>query len=109
MLGNQGGSGLSRHQFLPASSTSLPANGEAAMYRIPSAIHVPRDSAMPKGSHRKLWAGSLIALGAANIVDAQSSWGKQEANSALAGPQGSFAARGAVMKTGINSCLLLSQ
>ena len=60
-------------------------------------------------SHGTLWAGSIVALTAANLVDARSSWGKPEANYVLAGSGQRFGTRGAAIKVGINSLWVVSQ
>jgi hypothetical protein len=60
-------------------------------------------------SHRALWAGSVAAVAAANIMDIHSSWGKSETNKALAGPHGQFGTRGAIIKSSVSTGWLLSQ
>ena len=51
--------------------------------------------------HKKLWWISVAALGVASILDAQSSWGRQELNPLLRSSDGRFGARGVVVKTSI--------
>jgi hypothetical protein len=53
----------------------------------------------PAGKH--LWRASVAALTAANVMDAQSSWGKRELNPNLSGSNGTFGRQGAVLKLGI--------
>ncbi len=53
----------------------------------------------PAGKH--LWIASVAALAAANVMDAQSSWGKRELNPNLSGNNGTFGLQGAVLKLGI--------
>jgi hypothetical protein len=51
------------------------------------------------GKH--LWRASVAALAAANVMDAQSSWGKRELNPNLSGSNGTFGRQGVVLKLGI--------
>jgi hypothetical protein len=53
----------------------------------------------PSISQRKLWQVSLASLTVANVLDVQSSWGKHELNSTLAGANGTFGMRGASTKS----------
>ena len=64
-----------------------------------------QDNAVPK-STVNLWRVSITALGAANAMDIQSSWGKHELNSALAGPRGTFGAQGALIKLGLQGTIV---
>ena len=67
----------------------------------------PVESAPPQTKPgMALWRASVAALAAANIMDAQSSWGKRELNPALAGNGGAFGARGALLKAGITGGLV---
>jgi hypothetical protein len=50
---------------------------------------------------RTWWRYSAGALCLANVLDAQSSWGKRELNPNLAGTQGTFGLQGALLKMGI--------
>jgi hypothetical protein len=50
---------------------------------------------------RYLWRASAASLAAANVMDAQSSWGKHELNPNLSGNNGTFGRQGAVLKLGI--------
>jgi hypothetical protein len=54
---------------------------------------------LPAGKH--LWQASVAALAAANVMDAESSWGKHELNPNLSGNNGNFGRQGAVLKLGI--------
>lgn len=58
---------------------------------------------------RALWMASMAALAAANMADAQSSWGKEEGNRVLAGGGGRFGAKGAALKGGINAVWIVGQ
>jgi hypothetical protein len=55
---------------------------------------------------KTLWRASLAALGAANAMDLQSSWGKHELNPALSGPTGTFGGQGALIKLGLQGGLM---
>lgn len=63
----------------------------------------------PAKSGRKLWAASLVAVTAASLLDAHSSWGRREANGILAGSNGRFGARGVAIKAGVNAFWVVSQ
>jgi len=54
----------------------------------------------------KLWRVSMASLAAANVLDVQSSWGKHELNSTLAGPGGNFGKQGALIKLGLQGGLM---
>jgi hypothetical protein len=58
---------------------------------------------------RALWIASIAALGVANIADARSSWSKNEGNRVLAGGGGTFGAKGAAIKGGINAVWIAGQ
>lgn len=58
---------------------------------------------------RRRWWYSVLALAAANAMDAHSSWGKRERNVALRNGEGTFGARGAGVKLGIVAGALLVQ
>jgi hypothetical protein len=60
-------------------------------------------------SGRALWIASIAALGIANIADARSSWSKDEGNQVLAGAGGTFGAKGAAIKGGINAAWIVGQ
>jgi len=55
---------------------------------------------------KKLWHVSLASLAVANVMDVQSSWGKHELNGPLASANGTFGARGALMKSGFQGGLM---
>ena len=55
---------------------------------------------------RKLWLVSLAALTAANVADAQSSWGRPELNGILGAR---FGGRGIAIKVGINGAWIVGQ
>jgi hypothetical protein len=48
---------------------------------------------------RKLWWVSVAVLAAASVLDAHSSWGRQELNPLLRGPNDRFGARSAGIKS----------
>jgi hypothetical protein len=52
------------------------------------------------------WRASITALGAANAMDVQSSWGKHELNSTLSNNSGTFGAQGALIKLGLQGSLV---
>jgi len=52
-------------------------------------------------SGKNAWRASLAAMAVADVLDAQSSWGKRELNTNLAGTEGTFGAKGALIKFGI--------
>ena len=54
----------------------------------------------------KLWRYSVAAVGAANILDIHSSWGKHELNNALASSGGTFGLRGVGVKSGLQGGLM---
>ena len=58
---------------------------------------------------RALWIASVAALGVANIADARSSWSKNEGNRVLAEGGGTFGAKGAAIKGGINAVWIAGQ
>ena len=53
-----------------------------------------------------LWRTSIAALAVSNALDVQSSWGKHELNSTLAGSSGNFGKEGALIKLGIQGGLI---
>jgi hypothetical protein len=55
---------------------------------------------------RALWRCSVGALAMANVLDAQSSWGKRELNPNLSGSQGTFGLHGALLKLGIQGSVV---
>lgn len=48
---------------------------------------------------KKLWWASVAALAAASVLDARSSWGRQELNPLLQGSNGRFSARSVEVKS----------
>jgi|SRR5271157_3318660 len=56
--------------------------------------------------YRNLWRASVTTLAVANTLDVQSSWGKHELNSTLAGPAGNFGKQGTLLKLGFQGGLL---
>jgi hypothetical protein len=65
---------------------------------------VTSERAIPAG--RNLWRSSLVGLAAASALDIDSSWNKRELNPVLAGPGGTFGARGAALKLGMQAGLV---
>ena len=57
--------------------------------------------AMTQPRGKRLWQFSIAALAISNVMDAHSSWGKQELNQNLADGNGSFGMHSALMKAGI--------
>jgi len=57
-------------------------------------------------SGKRLWQASLVTLSVANVLDVQSSLGKRELNSALAGPSQTLGTRGILLKSGLQGGLL---
>ena len=63
--------------------------------------------AAPAGhSAGRWWKASLVSLAAANALDVHSSWGKRETNHILAGQDGSFGAKGALIKLGLQGTVV---
>lgn len=54
-----------------------------------------------KPGHKNLWWASVAALATASVLDARSSWGRQELNPLLQGPNGRFNARSVEIKSAI--------
>ena len=72
-----------------------------------SLIRQPTERPMSRpASGVRLWRASVAALSVANALDVQSSWGKHELNSILAGPSGKFGRDGALIKLGVQGGLL---
>ena len=68
----------------------------------PMALPVPFTRAsQPAG--KTLWRASVLAMVGANVMDARSSWGKNELNPNLSGNIGSFGREGSLIKLGIVS------
>ncbi len=89
-----------------ASGTPVRIHSPFANAVLPSAI---RPTPAPRAVARKLWIASIAAVAAASFLDAHSSWGKSEMNPVMAGGQSQFAARGALIKAGVNVGWLVSQ
>jgi len=58
---------------------------------------------------RNLWIASVAALTAATVADGVTSWNKSESNRMLAGSGGTFGAKGAAIKGGINVLWIAGQ
>jgi hypothetical protein len=72
-----------------------------------SALHAQELRLLEKPvPYRNLWRTSITALAVANALDVQSSWGKHELNSTLAGPGGDFGKQGALLKLGFQGGLV---
>ncbi|HWC97780.1 MAG TPA: hypothetical protein VG456_13545 [Candidatus Sulfopaludibacter sp.] len=65
-----------------------------------------QDNAVTSKASVNFWRVSVTALGAANAMDIQSSWGKHELNSTLAGSNGTFGVQGALIKLGLQGSLV---
>jgi hypothetical protein len=76
-----------------------------------AATIAPRTEPKVEANHagRALWIASVAALAVANIADASSSWSKNEGNRVLAGGGGTFGAKGAAIKGGINAAWIAGQ
>jgi hypothetical protein len=101
------GTGLMPAQ--PAGAIATPAFGWR-MSDSPGPSSAQRRVAAKRSSdYRLVWAASVVALVGANVADLQSSWGKAEANTILAGNSGRFGVRGAVIKVSLTSLVCLAQ
>src|SRR5580700_7200920 len=60
----------------------------------------------PPTAGKTLWRVSLMSLAVTNALYVQSSWGKHELNSAMAGSSGTFGAQGALIKLGLQGGLV---
>lgn len=58
---------------------------------------------------RRFWIASVFAMAAGTATDAVTSWGYRESNGVLASSNGSFGARGAGIKLGMVSALVVPQ
>ena len=76
----------------------------SAKVTIANVVETPHERHM-----RQLWIASIVAMTAATTADAASSWHKRESNSLLASSNGTFGAKGATIKVGIASAVLLPQ
>jgi len=56
--------------------------------------------------NKRLWQTSVVTLSIANVLDVQSSLGKRELNSTLAGSSGTLGARGILLKSSFQGGLL---
>jgi hypothetical protein len=55
---------------------------------------------------KRLWVASVVSLSIANVLDVQSSLGKRELNSTLAGSSGTLGAQGILLKAALQGGLL---
>lgn len=66
-----------------------------------------------QGNHTKLlntvWIASMFAAVGASTLDAVTSWGKMEGNPLLASSNGTFGVKGATIKAGIASAVIVPQ
>ncbi|MCW5980529.1 MAG: hypothetical protein KIT09_20790 [Bryobacteraceae bacterium] len=62
-----------------------------------------------KKGRGKLWWASVAALVGASLVDAHSSWGRQELNPVLRGSNGQFGFKGVAIKGGIAGGVIAAQ
>jgi len=87
--------------FLIVGALGASAADNAVSLRPPVAPAEP--ISRPIHSGRNLWFASVAALAVTNTMDVQSSWGKRELNTALAGQGGTFGVRGVLLKAGITA------
>jgi hypothetical protein len=57
----------------------------------------------------RIWIASMLAMAAASGFDAETSWGKLEANSLLASRDGTFGAKGVSIKAGAAAAIIIPQ
>ncbi len=57
----------------------------------------------------RIWIASMLAMVAASGLDAETSWGKPEANGLLASSNGTFGAKGVSIKAGVAATILIPQ
>lgn len=57
----------------------------------------------------RIWIASMLAMVAASGLDAETSWGKQEANGLLASSNGTFGAKGVSIKAGVAAAIVIPQ
>jgi hypothetical protein len=74
-------------------ATPVVAGGPTAL-----PVELPR---APQSAGKNLWRASMLAVAAANVMDAHSSWGKRELNLNLAEKNGSFGPQGVLLKVAI--------
>ena len=81
--------------------------GAAADANAPAPVAAVSNPELQKtGPRAKLWLVSVGAFASADVMDVRSSWGKPELNPALAGSNGTFGARGALLKGGIEGAMI---
>ena len=72
-------------------------------------VRKAQDSQDTRGSetlNKRLWQMSIATLSVANVLDVQSSLGKRELNSTLAGSSGTLGARGILLKSSFQGGLM---
>lgn len=89
----------------PTHETQPAAQGYVRSTASPGLLPIEREN--PRSI--RLFRLSVVALAAANAVDASSSWGKYERNSALAGNGGIFDQRSLLLKAGIMGAMVATQ
>lgn len=90
-----------------SAQTADGSNPTAEPLRTELRLLSPREGRPQTG--RLLWIGSVVGMGAATVVDAHSSWRKDELNPLLAGSAGKFGMRGVAIKGALNSAWVVSQ
>jgi hypothetical protein len=96
--------------FGKPAATAVHASDWPPAGTTPADANRPRAAAASRSSNgRFVWAVSVVALVGANVADLQSSWGKKEANTILAGQSGTFGTRGAVIKVSLTSLVCVAQ
>ncbi len=91
--------------LMAADSTEMVESAAPATVSVTALRQNPILNPAPVADVR-LWRFSVASLAVANALDVHSSWGKHELNGALAGGNGTFGARGAALKLGMQGALL---
>jgi ribose/xylose/arabinose/galactoside ABC-type transport system permease subunit len=86
-----------------------PGIESASLSQVTVTNTVPIEQDRHERRMNRIWIASLVAMAAASGMDAASSWRKQEGNSLLASPDGTFGAKGMSIKVGIAAGVVLPQ
>jgi hypothetical protein len=86
-------------------SACLPAVGQSAIESPPHIVA----AGQPAAPATRFWKFSLACVAAANALDVNSSWGKHELNGILRSPDGTFGARGTMIKMSFQSGFLATE
>jgi|SRR5579872_3301366 len=84
------------------SITALPAQELLPVQKVQDSQTIQRS----ENFNKRLWQASLVTLSVANVLDVQSSLGKRELNSTLAGSSGTLGARGILLKSSFQGGLM---